>query len=205
MGGPGRTRTCDLRIMSLFQADPATRRNGLKPLRHKAFHLPSALVVSCRFATKRVLDASWLPRRGPSPPEDRGAVPIDLGEKLLALSGVGVVVAVESEVPIRPVERPHAAGLRVPEACDREARRIGANEVRCPRRPAFEDRDRSIGDVDRDNARRNELSLSRAVAASPERRVALARLSSRRRARLPTRAPGRPAPVRWGCVTRRGR
>ena len=52
----------------------------------------------------------------------------------------------ELEVLVSPIQRPSVAGLRVAQACDREAAPVRA-VLGSPRRAAFEDGDGAAGDV----------------------------------------------------------
>jgi len=73
-------------------------------------------------------------------PEDRGGVAVDLRQEVVEVGGwFELVVAVEAEIAVTPVQRPHPGGLRVAEPGDGEPCPFRAG-VLAPGRAALDDR-----------------------------------------------------------------
>src|SRR2546430_8746969 len=73
-------------------------------------------------------------------PEDRGGVAVDLGQEIVDVRRwLELVVAVEAEIAVAPVQRPRLGGLRVAEPGDGESCPFRADAL-APRWPALDDR-----------------------------------------------------------------
>src|SRR5690242_6790029 len=80
-------------------------------------------------------------------PEDRGGVAVDLGQEIADARGWReLVVAVEAEVAVAPVQRPHVGRLGVAEPGDGEPCPFRAGAF-APGWPAFDDRQVPGSDV----------------------------------------------------------
>jgi hypothetical protein len=85
-----------------------------------------------------------------SPPEDGRRIPVDLLEEVLDRARRGqLLVAVELEIAVSPIQRPHAVAS-APQTGDWKACPVQYPTRRVPRRPALGDRDRRRTDVDFD-------------------------------------------------------